>query len=265
MLLAAQDISSLFPARPDSFLTDYAGIVDPVSSARINELASDLRSATGVELAVVTLPTLGDRAPVEVATAIGRAWGVGARAEIGSARRNAGLVLLVVPRTAEHKGEAFLATGRGVEGVITDAIAGRIIDRMLPELRAGRYGPALVTGTEEIAAVVTRGFGVSDSALPRGQAVRQPAASRVPGLVMAGVVVGLFALMLLLSRTSRSHRRRRRRTIIVWGGPGSGWGGGGWGGAWGGDWSGGGGGGGGGGFSFGGGGGFSGGGAGRSF
>ncbi|HXG45740.1 MAG TPA: TPM domain-containing protein, partial [Gemmatimonadales bacterium] len=247
VLLAAQDISSLFPARPDSFLTDYAGIVDPASAARINALAADLRSATGVELAVVTLPTIGDRAPAEVATAIGRAWGVGARAEIGSAERNAGLVLLVVPRTAEHQGEAFLATGRGVEGVITDAIAGRIVDRMLPELRAGRYGPALVTGTAEIAAVVTRSFGTGDSALPRGQPVRQPAGSAVPGVVMAGVLLALFVLMLLLSRASRGGpRRRRRRTVIFWGGPGSGWGGGGWGGAWGGDWGGGGGGGGGG-------------------
>ncbi len=266
-LLAAQGAPPLFPARPDSFLTDYAGIVDPASRARINARAAELRSATGVELAVVTLPTLGDRAPAEVATAIGRAWGVGARAEIGAAQRNAGLVLLVVPRTAEHKGEAFLATGRGVEGVITDAIAGRIIDRMVPDLRAGRYGPALVTGVEEIAAVVSRGFGPADSGPRRPDSAGGPAESPVPGLVAAALLLGFMILLVAMARSSGrglgpSRRRRRRGAVIVWGGPGSGWGGGGWGGSWGGSWDEGGGGGG---FSFGGGGGFSGGGAGRSF
>ena len=46
----------------------------------------------------MTLPTIGDHDEGEVALAIGRKWGVGARAEIGDARRNAGLVLLLVPR-----------------------------------------------------------------------------------------------------------------------------------------------------------------------
>ena len=70
--------------------------VDAPSAATINDLAGRLRAATGAELAVVTLPAIGDRAPVDVATAIGRAWGVGAKADIGDERRNAGMVLLLL-------------------------------------------------------------------------------------------------------------------------------------------------------------------------
>ena len=56
--------------------------MSPVSSmrraeARITDLAERLRAATGAELAVVTLPTIGDRDEADVALAIGRAWGVG--------------------------------------------------------------------------------------------------------------------------------------------------------------------------------------------
>ena len=91
--------------------------------------------------------------------AIGRAWGVGAAAEIGDARRNAGMVLLLVPRREgePNSGQVFIATGQGVEGIVTDAAAGRVRDAMLPELRNGQYGPGLVTGTRRLAALVARG------------------------------------------------------------------------------------------------------------
>jgi len=56
--------------------------VDDSSAAAINDLAARLRAATGAELAVVTLPTIDDRAPGDVALAIGRASGVGAASAV---------------------------------------------------------------------------------------------------------------------------------------------------------------------------------------
>jgi uncharacterized protein len=84
-LLAAQQagVQQLFPAQPSNYLTDVAGVVDGSSASAINDLAARLRTATGAELAVVTLPTIGDHAPGDVALAIGRAWGVGAKGEAG--------------------------------------------------------------------------------------------------------------------------------------------------------------------------------------
>ena len=46
----------------------------------------------GAEMAVVTLPTIGDYAPSDVGVAIIRRWGIGAKAQVGDVRRNAGLV-----------------------------------------------------------------------------------------------------------------------------------------------------------------------------
>jgi len=254
-LLAAQDdaIRRLFPARPDSFLTDVARVVDPASAGEINGWAARLRAATGAELAVVTLPTIDDRAPGDVALTIGRTWGVGAKGAIGDSTRNAGLVLLLVPRTAEHRGEIYLSTGRGVEGIVTDATAGRITDLMLPDLQSGQWGPALVLGTRAIVSTVAKGFGVTDSALA---AANPWPASGGEGDESGGSPVPVFLVVLAIIIIVSAIRRGGGRggPMIFWGGGGGGWsGGGGWGG-------------GGGGFGgFGGGGGFSGGGAGRSF
>jgi uncharacterized protein len=265
LLAQGEAVRRLFPARPDNYLTDVAAVVDDQAAAAINDLASRLRTATGAELAVVTLPTIEDRAPGDVALAIGRAWGVGAKGAIGDSARNAGLVLLLVPRTSEHRGEIYLATGRGIEGIITDATAGRITDLMLPELREGRWGPALVLGTRAIAATVARGYGVSDSALLAADPFEGKSGAEAPISPLLIFIIIIVVMMLIgsaVSRAARGPRGRYRRggpTIFWGGGSGGGWSsGGGWGsGGWGG---------GGGGFGgFGGGGGFSGGGSGRSF
>ncbi len=192
--------------------------------------------------------------------AIGRAWGVGAKAEIGDQRRNAGLVLLVVPKREGQKGGFYLSTGRGIEGIVTDATAGRILDLMVPQLQQGEYGPALVTGTEAIASTVAKGFGVTDSALTAADPFPDSGGGEggIPGWVY---LLLLFIVFFVLPRLMSGGRGRggRRGRGGYWG---PGWGGGGWGGGFGGGGFGGGGGGFGG---FGGGGGFSGGGAGRSF
>ena len=261
-LLVAQDrgVRALFPEQPRGYLTDAAGVVDPASATAIEETASRLRGATGAELAVVTLPSLGGRAPGEVALAVLRAWGVGAKAEIGDRARNAGAVLLLVPRSSSQRGEIYLSVGLGLEGILTDAVAGRMTDLMVPELREARYGPGLLLGTRAVAATVARGFGVSDSGLAAADPFR-PGRSSEPPINPLLVFVLIIVVMILISTLAQkaghrsSHRPRGRRHRGGWGGGG---------------WSGGGGWGGGGGFSggfggFGGGGGGMGGGAGRSF
>ena len=156
----SQGLVALFPASPTGFVTDAAGILDHDGKARIEARLSHLRDVTGAEMAVVTLPTIGSYAPAEVALAIGRAWGIGAKASIGDQRRNAGVVLLLVPRTPEHKGEINWAVGNGLEGAITDATSGRIADEMIPQLRGGDYTGAADLGTRLVADLLARELNV---------------------------------------------------------------------------------------------------------
>lgn len=264
----AQDaISRLFPARPTGFLTDQTGVVSPEHAGRIEEKIRLLKERTGAEIAVVVLPTIGDYAAVDVAVAIGRSWGVGADAAVGDVRRNAGVVVLLVPRRDDdpNSGQIFIASGQGVEGFVTDAAAGRVRDRMRPFLSRAEYGPGLEVGVDGLAALVAQGMGVTDSALVAGAERRNPMPPWLVPLLIFGVIVVVVVIVSAASSgggprppVSRGRGRPRRRSNpTIWGGGfGGGFGGGG----------GGGGGFGGGGFGgFGGGGGFSGGGAGGRF
>jgi uncharacterized protein len=254
-LRAQEGVEQLFPAQPTGYLTDAAGVVDPASAARIEDIGKTLREKTGAELAVVTLPTIGRYEASDVALVIGRRWGVGAKAAVGDKVRNAGVVMLLVPRREGQPGKIRIEVGDGLQGVLTDATSGRIRDAMRPQLAAGEYGPGLVTGVETVAALVAKDLGVRDSMLVPPQGAAAPGSGPPIFLVLLLIFVFL-AIMMALAGSSRGGQARGRRPRVYWG-PGIG--GGGWGG-------GGGFGGGGGGFGgFGGGGGFSGGGAGGDF
>jgi uncharacterized protein len=256
LLAQTPGVDSLFPARPVGYVNDFAGLMEPADTAALESLLLRLKAATGAELVVVTLPSIGDRDEAEVALAIGRRWKIGPTGEIGDPRQNAGALLLVVPRQNHQVGTGHvrIETGRGIEGIVTDAAAGRIRDQVMgPDLKQEAYGAAIQKGTRALVSLIAQGFGVSDTALT---AYQLPAGSGGAEPTIGNLLPFIFLVLFILMMSGAFGGRRRRRSGIYWGGP---WIGGGWG-------SGGGFGGGGGGFGgFGGGGGFSGGGAGGRF
>ena len=254
--LAAQadGIAKLFPAAPAGYVTDVTGTLDPAAVRRIDALAERLKQVTGAELAVAVLPTIGDYAAVDVATRIGRTWGVGAAAAIGDQTRNAGIVILLVPRRADdpNSGQIFIATGQGIEGIVTDLEAGRIRDLMRPAFQRGDYAGGLEAGVGALAARIARGMGISDSTLLAGDQVIEQPEERTPAPPLLFKLIVVIIIILILAANNRGGGRRRGG--IFWGGGGFGGGFGGFGGGGGGGFGG-----------FGGGGGFSGGGAGGRF
>ena len=251
---AAMQVQVQVPS-PVGMVNDFAGVLPAATAERLERLVTSVRTRSGGEIAVVTLKDLGGREAGDVALQIGRDWKVGANAKIGDRARNAGVVLLVVPKesSADHKGHMYIATGQGSEGFITDAVAGDIRREAIPALRAADYATAITLMTQRIAERYATEFGFTlDSA-----DVQRMAQPRAPPRSNGRFSPGLFIVAIIIIFVILSSLSRRR------GGGGGGifYGGGGWGS--GGGWSSGGGGDSGGGFGgFGGGGGFSGGGSG---
>lgn len=247
-------VDTLFPPQPVGYVNDFASVIDAESAARMEDLIRRLQGATGAEIAVVTLRSIGEQDPAEVALAIGRKWKVGAKAEIGDSRRNAGIVVLLVPRQNGRPGTGHvrIEVGQGLEGIIPDAAAGRIRREVMgPDLEREAYGSALLQGVQALTGEIARGYGVSDSALT---SYRPPVEPGTGSRTLSSLLPILLFIVFVVISSRGAGGRRRRRGLYWGGGP---WIGGGWGG---------GGGFGGGGFGgFGGGGGFSGGGAGGRF
>lgn len=233
---------------PRGYVNDFAGVLDSASIRHMEAVIAEVRAKTRGEIAVVTLPDIGDRPASDVALQIGRQWGVGAQGAAGDPAKNLGVVVLLVPQKDRRPGtgQLFIATGRGAEGFLTDARVGRIRDAMLPFLALQEFGKGLALGVDLIAQALAAEFGVTlDSAeyvMP--QTVRD---SRPQVTIPLGWVIAILILVMFVTRG------RILLLPFMFRGGGRGWGGGGFGG-------------GGGGFGgFGGGGGFSGGGAGGRF
>ena len=264
-------LQAIQPPAPTGRVNDFAGVLSAESESVMSRIAEDVLAKSGGEIAVVTIADIGARQPEEWGLEIGRQWGVGARGDPGDRTRNAGVVILLVPKetNSDGRGHCRIEVGRGAEGFITDATSGTICREATPYFARGDYSSGLTLVTARVAERFASEFGFSlDTALAPGlsrQTQRGPMGmSR--GIPLGNIIFGLFIAMLILQSFGGRRRRRRR------GGCGGGgcfpifipMGGGGWGGHRGGGW--GGGGGGFGGFGgFGGGGGFSGGGGGSSW
>ena len=228
LLAQSRGVDTLFPVQPVGYVNDFASALDAESARRMEELIRRLVTAAGAEIAVVTLPSVGSYDPAQVALAIGRKWKVGAKAEIGDPRRNAGIVVLLVPRQDRRPGSGHIRieVGQGLEGAVPDAIADRIRrDVMGPDLQREAYGPALFKGVQALAGTIARSYGISDSVLTAAR----PIADRGRGTPPLGNILPIliFIVFMLLASGAVGGRRRRRR--VYWGGPwiGGGWGGGG--------------------------------------
>ena len=248
---------------PVGYVNDFANVLAPDAAARIDDLAKRVNAATRGDMVLVTLPNLGGRPVEEVSLRLGREWKVGADAAIGDQARNAGVIILLVPKETSDDGRGYcrIETGQGTEGFITDAISGEICREQTPLFRAQDYSGALEGIATDVAGRYAANFGVALDGVPPPQQRRRPQQSQ--GIPPFMVVLALVIFVSLLN-SSRGQRRRGCVGCIPIPVPGpslGGWqgGGGGFGGGFGG-------GGGGGGFGgFGGGGGFSGGGGGSNW
>ncbi len=161
-----------FP-QPKGYVNDFAGIINPADARELDAQLKALEDRTTAQIAVVTVPDLGDYADVdEYASELFKAWGIGQKGQ-----DNGVLVLLALK---EHR--IKIEVGYGLEGAITDGTAGEIIRNvMAPFFKAGQFGQGLIAGTQALAERIP----------PSG--VKRPAKHK------AGVLsIVLFAVFLLL-------------------------------------------------------------------
>lgn len=123
---------------PPRLVNDFAGVLNDVQIATMEERLVAFNDTTSNVICVVTVNDLGDYSAAQFAYEIGDKWGVRSKD-----KRN-GVVILIKPSTGNGDGDVYISVGYDLEGAIPDAIAKRIIDKkMIPELADGNYGAAV--------------------------------------------------------------------------------------------------------------------------
>jgi len=218
--------------QPVGYVNDFAGVLGPEAKTQIESLSQRVLAATKGDMVVVTLPDLGGRPVEEVSLRLGREWKVGANAQVGDAARNAGVIILVVPKetSADGRGYCRIETGQGAEGFITDATAGALCRSVTPLFQARDYAGAMVQLSAQVADRYARAFGVTLDGLPQPQRARRSnGGDESPFATIVLLVIVIFIV------SSMNKRRGGCLPIVLpgpmIGGPRHGdWGGGGFGG-----------------------------------
>src|SRR4051812_25675001 len=198
---------------PTGLVNDFAHVLQPEAAQQMERIAQDVRTKSRGEMAIVTLPEIGTRDVQEVALQIGRQWKVGKIGDPGDPTRNAGAVILLVPKetSKDGRGHCFIATGRGAEGFITDADAGDICREATPAFAAKDYDTGLELVTLRTAQRFANEFhftlDTAVSAEPELESRDQnPVRSgRIPPQL---IILAIFLVFTFLSRLGSRGRRR---------------------------------------------------------
>jgi uncharacterized protein len=218
---AAQTGSGQLPELTQT-VTDLAGVVDPQSTAALDQMIRTLQRATGDAVVVVTVPAVAPFADIrDYAVRLFENRGKG----IGEKGKDNGLLILLAP----NQRAVWVEVGYGLEPWITDGFAGETSrEFMRPYFQRGEYGAGLVAGASRIISRIAEGRGVTLEGMPReAPSARDPESIPFPMFFLM-----LFVLFWLIGRMRSGPRRGVQR----WGRSGwSGWSGGsvgGFGGGW---------------------------------
>ena len=140
-----QDVPNVRLNDARQYVSDPSHILSGSARDTINAVLARLEESTGIETAVVMLPSIGEEDIFNFAHELFRQWG------IGKQKSNNGLLILFVMDQRKVR----FTVGYGLEGTMTDAMSKRIqMQRMVPRFKAGDWDGGMVDGVRAAAQVL---------------------------------------------------------------------------------------------------------------
>jgi len=169
---------------------DLAGIFSSTAAASMAAESERLEQENGAQVAVLTIPSLEGQPLEDYSMRVVEAW------QLGRQDRDNGVLILI----ARDDRKIRIEVGYGLEGVLPDALCGRIIDNaMKPAFRDGDFSGGAQRAVEMISGLV-RGDPEASAALPD---TAIDASDALPLLAMAVIffsVMGVFSMSALFTK-----------------------------------------------------------------
>jgi uncharacterized protein len=215
----SQDVPQ--PMNPPRLVNDFAGIFSDTENAALEQKLRAYNDSTSTQIYIVTVNDFGGYPASDFAFKLGEKWGIGQKG------KNNGAVILIKPKTTESRGDAFIATGYGLEAKINDAYAGRIVrDEMIPHFRENDYFSGVNAAIDKM---ISRLSGEFDADQPEENG------GLSFGIIILIIVIAVFFILIFFNgggdqHIDSGHHRGRGPIIFMppFGGSGNrdGWGGG---------------------------------------
>lgn len=143
--MTVDEVPNIHLKDAQQYVTDPSAILSTAARDSINLMLGQLEKGSGIEVAVVMLPSIGNDDIFDFAHNLFRKWGIGKKKE------NNGLLVLFV--MDQHK--VRFTTGYGLEGTLTDALSKRIqMNEMVPAFKEGKWDEGMVKGVRATVAIL---------------------------------------------------------------------------------------------------------------
>ncbi|TAN49476.1 MAG: YgcG family protein [Methylococcaceae bacterium] len=163
----------------NSRVTDLTGTLDAGQRAALEANLAALEKAKGAQLVVVIVPTTQPETIEQFGIRLMDAW------KIGRKGIDDGVILLV----AKNDRKLRIEVGYGLEGVLTDAAAKRIIaETITPHFRKNEFYPGIAAGVRAIRLVI------QGESLPAPPPPQSESSEESGGSIWSWLAVALFSL-----------------------------------------------------------------------
>jgi uncharacterized protein len=127
------------------YVSDFANVLDDETTRALILQLRALEQDTTAEIAVVTVPSLGELSLEDYAVQMFKEWGVGQKG------KNNGILVLIVPSTHDMR----IEVGYGLEGDLPDGLAGEIArTNFMPKYKTGDISGGVRDGVARLVAVI---------------------------------------------------------------------------------------------------------------
>ena len=174
---------------PHRLVNDFAGIFTDSGNSALEQKLRAYHDTTSTQIYVVTLNDLGGYAVSDFTFRLGEKW------QVGQKSKHNGAVILIKPKRGNSRGEAFIATGYGLEARINDAYAGRIVRNvMIPYFMEDDYYGGVNAAIDEMIARLAGEF-----------TAEEKEENGIPPLAIILIVVGILIFFAFISGGGDQH------------------------------------------------------------
>jgi uncharacterized protein len=168
-------------------VNDYAGILSPATINQLETVLSELEKTDSTQIVVLTIASLEGQNIDQYAIKVFEAW------KIGQKGLDNGAILII----SKNDRKLRIEVGYGLEGSLTDLLAGRIIGNIIaPQFKAGNFDQGVTAGVAGMIQAVRGQFTATEK--NRGVSSRP-----------AGWHGNLFSLVVIIVLVNMMGRIRR--------------------------------------------------------
>lgn len=189
-------------------VVDQANLLSPPQEAEITARLESLEKQSGRQLVVVTIADLQGYEIADYGFRLGDKWGIGTK------ERDDGALLIVAPNERRVR----IEVGYGLEGILTDALSGRIIrNEIVPRFKTDDFPGGIVAGVDALVKILA--LPPDEARQIAAQAEQDEKAGQGSGnmiFILLFVLLFFVLPMLLRGRGGRAYRRGIA-PVILWG------------------------------------------------